>query len=145
MTLSHQAAVQRWLDAHPGFRLATDDDCACPDDIASVRSGFAGLAAPVPAYHPYYAHGDFNSDTHEDFAVVVLDRTRSIPTLLVFNGPAFGAPAFVDNTHRGGALFFGPPRPQPYRLLIGTFYSEGTVLEPVAESYRWDYTDDLDG
>jgi hypothetical protein len=33
-------------------------------------------------------------------------------------------------------LFYGPPRPKPYRLIVGTFESEGLVLQPLGNTYR---------
>jgi len=83
------------------------------------------------------ASGDFNGDGQVDFAVVVLNQSKGKRqfTLLVFNGPFVSsevAPAFVDSDLdlKGSGLFYGPPRPTPYRLAIGRFESEGTTLLP---------------
>jgi hypothetical protein len=37
------------------------------------------------------------------------------------------------------ALFYGPPRPKPYRLLLGRFESDsGALLIPHGRGYKWD-------
>jgi hypothetical protein len=108
-----------------------------------MRSGYGGEWTPVPNYHPYIVIGDFNSDGIEDFAVGVVSRSKPNDfTLLVFNGPIESsnlAPAFVgsglDLRHSG--LFYGPPRPKPYRLLMGHFESEGTILVPHGRTYQY--------
>jgi hypothetical protein len=59
------------------------------DDIKQVKAGSGGVWKPVPDYHPDIATGDFNGDGVEDFAVVLIDRTKQEKnfTLIVFNGP----------------------------------------------------------
>ena len=135
LTLQEQKILDAWLAGHQEYRLATDGDCDCAEDIQQMKKGYGGNWRPVPDYHPYVATGDFNSDGATDFAFVVIERAKSIHnfTLLVFNGP-FGsktaAPAFVESgldlRHEG--LGFGPPRPKPYRLLMGPFESDNTAI-----------------
>lgn len=109
-----------------------------------MKAGYGGEWKPVPDYHPYIATGDFNSDGVDDFAVVVIDRSKTNKnfSLLVFNGP-FNAkptsPAFVESglDLRYQGLSFGPPRPKPYRLVVGPFESDNTwILVPKAHTYR---------
>ena len=107
-------------------------DCDCPEDIQ-----------PVPDYHPYTTTGDFNGDGVVDFAAALVNRTATANkfALIVFNGP-FGrgatSPAFLKLglDLKGQGLFFGPPRPKPYRLLFGAFESEGAVLRPRGNTYE---------
>jgi hypothetical protein len=58
---------------------------------------------------------------------------------VVFNGPLRPgvAPSFEERglDIQGQGLFFGPPRPKPYRLLIGGFESEAAILVPRGRSY----------
>ncbi len=135
-------AVTAWLGHHPGYRLARDQDCECEEDLRTVRAGYGGRWKPVPNYHPYSVTGDCNGDGVADFAVVVLNIRKTHDfTMLVFNGPIDerdSTPAFTDEHRdlRGAGLFFGGPRPKPYRLLIGRFESEGLVLEPRGKTYR---------
>jgi hypothetical protein len=75
--------------------------------------------------------GDFNGDGATDFAVVVIkEHAEHEFTLLVFNGPLDQKrplPAFVDahsDLTKTDGLFYGPPRPKPYRLVLGPFESE---------------------
>jgi hypothetical protein len=103
------------------------------------------LAAP-PDYHPYVANGDFNGDGVEDFAVVLVDRTKQQKnfTLIVFNRPFKAeilSPAFMESGMdlQNTGLFYGLPRPKPYRLLLGRFESDsGALLIPHGRGYKWD-------
>lgn len=109
-----------------------------------MKAGYGGNWKAVPDYHPYVATGDFNSDGVSDFAIIVIDGSKSAHnfTLLVFNGP-FGskpaAPAFVESglDLRNEGLSFGPPRPKPYRLVVGPFESDNTwILFPSGHTYK---------
>jgi hypothetical protein len=144
LTSHDQKILGAWLSQHPEFRAATDTDCDCAEDIQQMKTGYGGAWTPVPDYHPYAATGDFNRDAISDFAVVVIDHSRSTSNfaLLVFNGP-FGSktasPAFSESglNLRGQGLFFGPPRPKPYRLVVGPFESDNTaILIPRGRTYK---------
>jgi len=142
----HRRVLDGWLKQHPNLRLAALDDCeGCRDDIEQTRRGSGGPWRPVPDYHPYRAVGDFNGDGRQDFAVVLVDTSKrdKVFVLVVFNGPfrdIAKPPAFLETGMdlRHGGLFSGPPRPKPYRLLVGPFESDaGGVLKPRNGSYRW--------
>ena len=138
--------LKNWLARHSEYRQGTDEDCDCADDIKQMRAGSGGVWAPVPDYHPYIATGDFNGDGVEDFAVVLVDRTKREKNfaLVVFNGPFRSetqSPAFMQSSMdlKYFGLFYGPPRPKPYRLLLGRFESDsGTLLIPHGRAYKWD-------
>ena len=144
LTAQEQKILQKWLAHHPEYRIATDEDCDCPDDIKQMKAGWGGAWKPVPDYHPYIGTGDFNGDGVEDFAVVVVERSKleNNFALVVFNGPfklETASPAFIksglDLKYQG--LTYGPPRPKPYRLLLGRFESDsGSLLIPHGRSYR---------
>jgi hypothetical protein len=143
LTAQEQKVLKGWLSRHPEDRLATDEDCDCAGDIEQLKAGYGGKWKPVPDYHPYTATGDFNGDGVEDFAVVVIDSSKKEKnyTLLVFNGP-FGAEKAVPNFIKSGldlkyvGLFYGPPRPKPYRLLVSGFEGDsGSLLIPRGQSY----------
>lgn len=146
LTRQQQKVLEVWLSRHSEYRIAKDEDCVCPDDIKQIRTGSGGAWKAVPGYHPYVATGDFNSDGQEDFAVAVVERSKNQNgfALLVFNGPfksEAAPPAFIkeglDLTYRG--LFYGPPRPKPYRLVVGRFESDtGSVLTPHGRTYKFD-------
>jgi hypothetical protein len=101
-----------------------------------MRQGSGGEWKAVPDYQPYYAVGDFNSDGIKDFAVALIDPGKATKqfAVAIFNGP------FVDSKPKGEALFsddfelvgcgfvFGPPRPKPFRLVVGRFESDNAVL-----------------
>ena len=143
LTAQDQKVLKGWLSKHPEDRLATDEDCDCAGDIAQMKAGYGGKWKPVPDYHPYTATGDFNGDGVEDFAVVVIDSSKKEKnyTLLVFNGP-FDVEKAVPNFIKPGldlkyvGLFYGPPRPRPYRLLLSGFENDsGSLLAPRGKSY----------
>lgn len=141
-----QKVLKGWLAQHSDYRLATDEDCDCAEDIKRVKAGSGGAWKPVPDYHPYIATGDFNGDRVRDFAVVVIDPSKKEKNfaLVVFNGPfqsEAASPAFLkpglDLKYTG--LFYGPPRPKPYRLLLSGFESDsGSLLIPHGHSYKLD-------
>jgi hypothetical protein len=146
LNANQQRVINFWLQHHPEYRLATDNDCQCVDAIRRMRQGYGGIYKPVPDYHPYMVSGDFNGDGVLDFAVFVVNRRTRKFKLLVFNGPfsyADVSPAFASED--GGfdarqAFFYGPPRPKPYRLLIGPFESDNSVLLiPNGQTYKYDY------
>lgn len=144
LTPQQQRVLQSWLIHHKEYRVATDEDCYCPEDIEEMRTRSVGVWKPVPDYHPYAATGDFNGDGTDDFAVVVVDRSgrEDSYTLLVFNGPfnSDSASAVFIQRHlslKYHGLFYGPPRPKPYRLVVGRFDSDsGAILVPHGSSYR---------
>ncbi|HJW04798.1 MAG TPA: hypothetical protein VJ548_16080 [Azospira sp.] len=133
--LSERVTLEAWLDANPKLRVATDEDCNCTEDIASVRKGDGGVWKPKPSFHPYYVSGDFNDDKIIDFAVVLIERETRKRFLAIFNNPyaRHAKPAYFAEADV--VLFFGPPRPKPYRLIVGDFWSEGESLEPKGKTY----------
>jgi len=145
LTAQEQEVLESWISRHPEYRIATDEDCNCADDIKQMKAGSGGMWTPVPDYHPYAVTGDFNGDGIEDFAAVVIERSRQENNfeLLIFNGPVKSEselPAFtesgLDLKYQG--LFYGPPRPKPYRLLLGRFESDsGSHLLPSGHGYKW--------
>jgi hypothetical protein len=129
----HSDVMARYLEGQAGFRVATDADCGCEEDLNRARTESSGSWEANPAYHPYYAVGDFNQDGASDFGAGVIDpKLPGSFRLVVFNGPfskSTAAPAFVSEPRGlGQALFYGPPRPQPYFLVVGAFESEGALL-----------------
>jgi hypothetical protein len=140
------ATVTEWLKLQPNLRAAVETDSECPESIEKVRRGSPGSPwVPVPDYHPYRVAADFNRDGQRDVAVVVVDAFGDVPRyeLVVFNGPVQpGAlPSFRADVGAGvacGGLFIGPPRPEPFELLVGRFESDNSVaLVPDGEGYRF--------
>ena len=135
-----RTVVSNWLTKNPTLRLALDDDCECDERIKAIRTGAYGAGKPIPNYHPYYMMGDFNNDGTTDIAAIALERANpENSTFVIFNGPLSerkdALPVFMS-TKLKGALFFGPPRPEPFQLVIGAFNSEGAGLEPKAGTYE---------
>jgi len=151
LTADQLAVLNGWMKSYPTYRQARDRDSSCPADIEQMRRGYdSKIWKPVPDYHPYQAVGDFNSDGKVDFAAVLIDtkRTEEPFAPVIFNGPISKArttPAFFEAgfSLACGGLFFGPPRPEPYRLVVGPFESDNTgVLEPDGPAYTWDDSSD---
>ncbi len=144
LTSQEQKTLATWLARRPLYRVAKDADCDCAEGIQQMKTAPKINWPRIPDYHPYVATGDFNSDGVSDFAVVVINRSRSSQNfvLLIFNGP-FGSktaqPAFIEYglDLRGQGLFFGPPRPKPFRLVLGRFESDNTaVFIPQGRTYK---------
>ena len=142
---THTQVLSSWLAKHPEYRAAADADCTCDEEIHEMRTQGAGVWKPAPGYHPYVVTGDFNGDGATDFAVVATTRATPDPrfAVLIFNGlfkTGAARPAFIqsglDLRHNG--LSYGPPRPRPYRLVLGRFESEGAVFIPHGDTYRLD-------
>lgn len=134
---AQQAVLKAWISNHPEFRVANDKDCDCADNIAEIRKGDGGVWKAVPNYHPYYVSGDFNGDKKIDFAVILVQPSeKGKHFLAIFNGPYKSGSKPVYLSAEDGALFYGDPRPKPYRLIIGAFASEGASLEPKGASYE---------
>lgn len=72
----HREVIQRWLAAHPGYRLATSADCQCDEDIEFLRKGDGAAWEPQPGFQPYLAAGDFNGDGLQDIAVVAIAPSK---------------------------------------------------------------------
>jgi hypothetical protein len=70
----HKENIQKWLSAHPGYRLATAADCYCDEDIESLRKSDGAAWEPQPDFHPYFGTGDFDGDGSQDVAVVAISR-----------------------------------------------------------------------
>ena|ERR1700722_7426699 len=134
-------SVSAWLNQRPGFRVATDADCSCRDDIAHVRAGNPPEWPAVPDYHPFYIVGDFRSDGTEDMAIGVIaqQHPEKFRVLIIHGVPIkrHTAKTFLgEELDLRQGLFYGFPRPKPWRLLVGPFESEGVTFEPTHDGYR---------
>lgn len=150
LTTQERKVLGNWLRAHKQYRIAVDDDCGCDGDISQMKRGYGGDWTPVSDYHPYVAAGDFNGDGFEDFAVALIDQLKKEKnfTLIIFNGP-FKSDKVSPSFRKSGmelsswGLSFGPPRPKPYRLLLGPFESDaGVLLIPHGASYRMEHPEE---
>ena len=130
------SAITSWLVRNPDYHVLDDSDCKCNDDLMETRTQTHGVWVGNPEYHPYYVLGDFNGDGRLDVAIGVGKRGLSgkFSVLIIDNYEAQHAPiggGFLSRPFDiGEALFFGPPRPKPYSLLVGHFDSEGWEFIP---------------
>jgi hypothetical protein len=148
LSAQHARFLQEWLVKHAELRPANLEDCenrtvdsAGNERVESCRRLIQELRewTKDSAANPFFAHRDFNGDSEEDFAVVLTERRvmaarakRAI--VVVFNGPFRGGtaaePAFSVTRRSVSETFlgYGPPRPKPWRLIIGLPESEGMAL-----------------
>ncbi len=152
-----RSVLARWLSANPEWRLATDRDCwfwnwnANPRTKTDCREGLDRIRTTESKdYQPYYLSADLNGDGTRDIAVFMVSRTDpDRGQIVIFNGPAASSrstvPAFtLDNSHPYAkswafgyfAFHYGPPRPRPYRLLVGEWEAERAIIEPDGKGYR---------
>lgn len=140
MKAEHSRIAKRWLSERKQYRVATDEDCRCEETIGLQRRGYGEAWKPNPDFHPYYVVGDFNLDGKQDFAVGIIGKHSGEFSILIFHGP-FTENASYKPAHFGGAyplgygMFYGPPRPAPYSLLVGPFEAEGVILKSTAKGY----------
>lgn len=81
----HVGALTSYLTAHPHLRIGADPLCRCEPDLVELRK-------QEPGFQPYYAVGDINDDSIEDFAVGLVDSRKtteksSLLTVVIFHGP----------------------------------------------------------
>jgi len=138
ISVSERTALKAWLSANPEYRVALDSDCDCPNDIETIRKGSGGVWKANPNYHPYYVTGDFNGDNNNDFAVILIKTNEGGKHYLaIFNGPHNSGDKPVYLRPEEGALFYGAPRPKPFRLILGEFHSEGVSFVPKGATYEY--------
>jgi hypothetical protein len=91
--------------------------------------------------------GDFRGDGAADVAVGVISQQhpRKFRVLIIHGTPPKGpaAKTFLSEEldfHQG--LFYGPPRPKPWSLVVGPFESDGVTFEPTPTAYKFSSDDD---
>jgi hypothetical protein len=131
------AAIENWLTLHQEFRVIDDAECKCDDELKDIRTMTRGAWVADPSYHPYYVTGDFNGDGRIDLAVGVrrmgADAKFQVLIISGYRVARHGQNcAFLSQAFDvGEGLFFGPPRPKPYRLLEGPFDTDvGVTFSP---------------
>jgi hypothetical protein len=129
LTAADRPMVRQWLAAHPGYRLATDTDCRCDDDIHRMRDPKLSGTFAEPRFHPYYARGDFDLDGRQDLALGVHSSgERGQFRVLVLSKTA--KPFLSDPFLLGDAIFTDRRGIKYDRLLVGGFETEVGSLEP---------------
>lgn len=132
--------VQKWLDVHKEYRLATLNDCECDDNILPLRQGDGKVWKAQPKYQPYYAIGDFDNDGMRDFAVVVrriMEDEKPLVLVFLKGKIKHSTKPIVYSIHEksvsGIGLFLS--RSKPRKLLVGAFASEGEEI-PLSKGKR---------
>jgi hypothetical protein len=128
------AGVTEWLRTHPTYRLATDGDCACADNIAETTRQRQGLPPADRDYHPYYARGDFNHDGVVDTAFGVIGRDDvQTYAVLIIDGAAWAKKRRLkawlgESMLLRQVMLFGPPGSPRDTLMVGPFDSEACLI-----------------
>jgi hypothetical protein len=128
------AGVTEWLRAHPTYRLATDEDCGCAEDIERTTSQRQALPPADRPYHPYFARGDFNHDGVVDTAVGVIGRDdQQTYAVLILDGAAWTSKRRLkawlsEPILLREVMLFGPPGNPQDTLMVGPFESEGCLI-----------------
>ena len=136
----YRGRVSAWLGRNAEFRIAMDADCACTEDIANQRTG-GGAWPPNSMFHPYFVVGDFAGDGAVDVAVGVV--AHSAPKqfrVLILHGASTKGTKRADFLSEpfplsNNGIFYGEPRPKPWRLIVGAFAAEGQVFVPQSRGY----------
>jgi hypothetical protein len=139
-----KSVLDSWLLRNPLFRLATENDCDCSDDIRDMRE-YGGWGTPIPDYQPYVLTGDFRRNRRSDFAVIVTRIDGSYngqSSILIFDGPfrKGSNPRYVGGVGslKQTALFASKSGGVP---IYGHFESEGCLYKPTPKSYAEDCGD----
>ena len=140
-TVDHdqRATLETWLKRNPQYRPATESDCDCDEDIATMRKS-GPFGTPIPDYVPYFMAGDFRKNGASAFAVLVVrtgGRESGGDRLLILDGPFSAAgkqPALSKDIgsikHVGLFKTHGENYP-----LLGQFFSEGCSYAPKGQTY----------
>lgn len=140
MQITHRELLEEYLRFKPKLRLATIER-----DSSDDQSGLQAMReVNGSSYHPFYAVGDFNGDTSEDFAAVLIDLRKPVDNyaVVIFNGRANGtypdAPSFVsyvEDMETSGLISVGYGR--GVRLIVNVFQSDVcTGIKALGATYK---------
>lgn len=150
----YRAVLGAWLQQDRRFRSADLSDCGCESDVLAMRAAWDND-------DPQFVVADLNGDSREDFAVVLLDRTKDPSrgiqgntadfdqlwnmAVAVFRGPvSVGMPPsalFTKIGSGGGALLFY--RRDDRTLLVGKWEGHGTPILADGSSFKlWEPPND---
>jgi hypothetical protein len=141
LNAGQQATLRLWLDKHSAYRLATEADCECAEDLSELRTKSEGVWKARADFQPYLIAGDFRKNGHMSFAAVVVKRGSSKQVegqLLIFDGPyptSGKPPSYVGTVAPllGAGLNMPPGSSWP---VYGRYFSEGCYYKPSGRAYR---------
>lgn len=129
-------AIMRWVAANPKYEFITRDYCGCHDIPITNCPEYDERRARELSDYPYSDVLDYNGDKRKDFAVMLGEKGKEGPQiLLIFNAP-FGdtipVPAFsvsgLQINDRISGSFAGPPESD-----------NGYDIRPKGETYELVY------
>lgn len=114
----YRAALAAWLQQDRRFRPAELSDCGCEPDVPAMRASYDND-------DPQFVIADLNGDSHEDFAIVLLDRTKD-PS----HGVQGNTADFDQLWNMAVAVFSGPISTgmRPSALFTGMGSGRGVLL-----------------
>jgi hypothetical protein len=135
-----KSSLENWLSQHPGYRIATEVDCDCAEDIRQMRTS-GSWGEPIPDYEPFLLKADFNKDGQSDFATLAIDDQSKGVMLLIFNG-AFdqsNQPAYAQRLDQSDVKHIGLfLTHKDHWPILGPFESEGCIYRPKGTTYEED-------
>jgi hypothetical protein len=91
-------AIMRWMAANPTYEFITRDYCGCHDIAVTNCPEYDARRERELKDYPYSEVSDYNGDKRKDFAVMLGEKDKEGPQiLLIFNAPftdAIPVPAF---------------------------------------------------
>lgn len=72
----HRATLQGWLNNNPRYRAARDSDCCDLKESLDYNTAEHRENADNASF--YFAYGGLSQDGSEDFAVVLVEKTRKV-------------------------------------------------------------------
>lgn len=139
----HRAILQQWLATRPTWRPATISDALDGLTGQSRKFTLEAIRSHGRSYQPYYAVADFNRDGSEDFAVILIDKSRAAArwAVTIFNGPFNDnqnpTPAFyTERVSDGDWLLWKTGDQFGSRIILGAPDSDsGNVIRPRGRGY----------
>jgi len=93
-------AIMRWMAANPTYAFITRDYCGCHDIAVTNCPEYDARRDRELNDYPYSEVRDYNGDKRKDFAVMLGEKGKEGPqVLLIFNAPftdAIPVPAFSE-------------------------------------------------
>jgi len=124
----HQQVLKKWLGKQTWLRPAIEKD-ASQEDLKAWRRDNKN-------FQPYYAVGDFNQDSKEDFAILLKVKGKDDSAIAVFNAPFnVSKPAYFEKGYGAVGLFYIEYNEELKLLYMTAYETHGFYLKPKGKTY----------